>query len=144
MLEPWFAAVRDEPAEPPLSLLSAILADAGAVDDARQAEEHMAPEAAPDRDANSGPKPTGVTAVASPEAARVPPQAGEAGRFNLVRAGKALAALAACAALGFWIGLAGQVTIEDGTVWSGPQSAAAESVPEDPVGAFFDLASVEG
>jgi hypothetical protein len=60
-----------------------------------------------------------------------------------------LTALAACAAIGFWIGIAGRVTIEDGAVWAGSPTAAMDATDadtglEDPVVAFFDLASVEG
>ena len=57
-----------------------------------------------------------------------------------------MTALAACVAVGFWIGLAGRVTIEDGAVWAGTRAVAADadSAPDDPVVAFFDLASVEG
>lgn len=57
---------------------------------------------------------------------------------------KGLTGLAACAAVGFWIGIAGQVTIENGTVWSGAGTVTSEAMPDDPVGAFFDLASAEG
>lgn len=57
---------------------------------------------------------------------------------------KGLTALAACAAVGFWIGIAGQVTIENGAVWSGAGTVASDATPDDPVGAFFDLASAEG
>lgn len=123
-LEPWFAAARAEVADPPLALLSAILADAASVGAARE--------------------------VAVPPAREVPaevvplPQAGGGWRFDLVGGWKGLAGLAACAAVGFWIGMVGEVTVEDGAVWSGARAVAADSAPDDPVGAFFDLASAEG
>ena len=54
---------------------------------------------------------------------------------------RGLAALAACAALGFWLGIAGEVTLDGGTAWNGLDSAESTA---DQVGAFFDLASTEG
>lgn len=152
-LEPWFAAVRGEPAEPPLALLSAILADAAAVDDARNAAP---PGTAGTPAVVAAVKPVAMESVALETVAVEPalvaapsipsalPSAPAEEDGHRTRAWKAFAALAACAALGFWIGLAGQVTIEDGAVWSGVRSAAAEDAPDDPVGAFFDLASLEG
>lgn len=117
MLEPWFAAAREAPADPPLALLSAILGDAAAVSAERQ----------------------GTVAARRPAG-------GPAERrvFDVVGGWKGLGALAACAAIGFWMGLAGQVTIEDGAVWSGSRAVAADTSPDDPVGAFFDLAMAEG
>jgi hypothetical protein len=47
---------------------------------------------------------------------------------------RAAAALALCAAAGFWIGLSEDMPIDGGTLWAG---AAAD--PADPVAAFFDL-----
>jgi hypothetical protein len=49
-------------------------------------------------------------------------------------------ALAACAMLGFWIGLAGGVTIDGATLQAGAVTAADA---DDPVEAFFALAAVE-
>lgn len=119
MLEPWFAAAREEPADPPLALLSAILADAASVSAERQ-------ETTLDR------RPTDRG------------EAVDRRVFDIVGGWKGLGALAACAAVGFWMGLAGQVTIENGTVWSGSSSVAADATPDDPVGAFYDLAMAEG
>jgi hypothetical protein len=119
MLDPWFAAVRAEPAEPPLALLSAIVGDAAAVSLERRTAAAVLPP------------PTPPQAIGRPVA-------------DVVGGWKGLTALAACAATGFWIGIAGQVTVEDGRVWSGQGTVAAEASPDDPVGAFFDLAAAEG
>lgn len=126
ILDPWFAALRAEPAEPPLALLSAILADAAVVDEARNAVH----------------EPTAVVAEATTPAPLPAADADEPRRR--LSGWKAAVALAACAALGFWIGIDGRVTVEDGSVWTGTRAAAADSMPDDPVGAFFDLASAEG
>lgn len=115
-LEPWFAAARAESAEPPLALYSAILGDAAAV----------AAERRP------------------PLPRREQPVAHGGGGISGIGGWKGLTALAACAAVGFWIGIAGQVTIENGAVWSGAKTLASDATPDDPVGAFFDLASAEG
>lgn len=53
----------------------------------------------------------------------------------------AASALAACAALGFWVGLVG--TGDYGTASLRSAAAFSDDGP-DPVDAFFDLASVEG
>lgn len=134
-LEPWFAAARAERAEPSLGLLTAILADAGAVGAERAAGGGVQPGAALRPAVAEGALP-----------ARREGSAVHGRRRGLDGLGgwKGLAALAACAAAGFWIGIAGQVTIEDGTVWSGARAVAADTAPDDPVGAFFDLASAEG
>jgi hypothetical protein len=50
------------------------------------------------------------------------------------------AALAACALLGFWLGLAGSVTIDGATLQAGT-AVAADSA--DPIETFFDLAAME-
>lgn len=123
MLDPWFAAARSETPEPPLALMSAILGDAAAV----SAERVAMP----------------VETVAETDAAETVPLRRRR-RFDGIGGWKGLAALAACAAMGFWAGIAGQVTVEDGALWTGQPAVAAETVPDDPVGAFFDLASVEG
>lgn len=123
-LDPWFAAARSETPEPPLALLSAILGDAAEV----SAERVVVPA---------------EDAAAEMVAAKPVPLRRQR-RFDGIGGWKGLAALAACAAMGFWAGIAGQVTVEDGALWTGHASAVAETVPEDPVGAFFDLASVEG
>jgi hypothetical protein len=52
----------------------------------------------------------------------------------------AAVALAAAAAVGFWIGLAGQLEVIDPTAWTGVGLTEAEA---DPVAGFFDLAAVE-
>lgn len=132
LLTPWFAAARAEAADPPLALLSAILADAGEIGAARTAAVAREPEPEP------APEPVAVPAAA--------PSRPKRRWLQGVGGWKGLTALAACAAIGFWIGIAGRVTIEDGAVWAGSPTAAvdAESGLDDPVVAFFDLASVEG
>ena len=111
-LAPFFAAARAAEPPPPVHLLSAILADAAVAQAART------PPAEPVRRARRG----------------------RALRFAAPIGGwRAVAALAACAALGFWLGLAGEVSIDGATVSAG--AAIAET--DDPVGEFFDLASVE-
>jgi len=50
------------------------------------------------------------------------------------------AALAACALLGFWLGLAGGVEIDGATLQAGTASAADNA---DPIETFFDLAAME-
>ncbi len=111
-LAPFFAAARRAEPPPPVHLLSAILADAAAAQAARS------PAAEPGR--------------------RTPP--GRAVRLAAPVGGwRGVAALAACAALGFWLGLAGEISIDGATVSAG--TAVAES--DDPVGEFFDLAAME-
>ena len=53
---------------------------------------------------------------------------------------------AACAVLGFWIGIAGNVPIEAGTNASASydSDASSDSGADDQLGAFYDLASLEG
>ena len=51
-------------------------------------------------------------------------------------------ALAACAALGFWLGLAGGVTLDGTTLQAGTTLATADD-GADPVEALFELAAVE-
>lgn len=53
---------------------------------------------------------------------------------------QAAVALAAAAALGFWIGLAGHLEIIDPTVWTG---IGLTETAADPVAGFYDLAAVE-
>lgn len=129
VLEPWFAAARAEREDAPLALLSAILADAGAVSGGRMSG------------AGTMTKVHRHRRKALPAAPR---QVGTARPLDRLGGWKGLAALAACAALGLWVGMDGRVTIEDGTVWKGARAVAADSAPDDPVGAFFDLASAEG
>ena len=116
-LEPFFAAARDTDAGPSVTLLSAILADAGEVSAERRAAE----------------------AVPAPASRR------SGGYLRTIGGWRGLTALAACAALGFWLGIAGEVSIDTGqaTSWSSYDSTADGSA-DDQVGAFFDLASVEG
>ena len=45
-------------------------------------------------------------------------------------------------AFGFWVGIAGGITVADGTVWAGSASGLADGAA-DPVGEFLALASVE-
>ena len=52
---------------------------------------------------------------------------------------RGLAALGACAALGFWLGIAGNLTVDGATVIAGTASESAA----DGVDAFFDYASLE-
>ncbi len=112
-LEPFFAAARQHDTKPPQALMSAILGDAAEVSFARRAP----PAAAPRR--------------------------WQPGRLVAPIGGwRAVAALAACAVAGFWLGIAGEVSIDGTTVWAG--SATASETASDQVGAFFDLASVEG
>ena len=158
LLAPWFAAARAEAADPPLALLSAILADAGEIGAARAAGPEaapapIAPVAAPAAVARAAVTPGAAPVPIAPEAASAAVRAAprRSGRRWLQGVGgwKGLTALAACAAIGFWIGIAGRVTIEDGAVWAGSPTAAMDATDadtglEDPVVAFFDLASVEG
>jgi hypothetical protein len=111
-LAPFFAAARGAEPPPPVHLLSAILADAAAAQTAR------IPAADPARRTPRG----RVVRLAAP-----------------VGGWRGVAALAVCAALGFWLGLAGEISIDGATVSAG--TAIAES--DDPVGEFFDLAAME-
>jgi hypothetical protein len=52
---------------------------------------------------------------------------------------RAAAALALCAAAGFWIGLSEDTPIDGGTLWAG-----STADPADPVAAFFDLGAEDG
>ncbi len=109
-LAPFFAAARAEEEAPRTGLLSAILADAAEVHAARTAIPAPAPRG------GWGPR-------------LLAPIGGWGG----------LAALGACAAVGFWLGIAGNLSIDGTTLTAG---AASES-SADGVGAFFDLASLE-
>lgn len=111
-LAPFFAEARARELGPTTALLSAILADAGAV-----AAERRAP------------------ALPMPS-----------GRFRRLGGWRGLVALAACAVLGFWIGIAGNVPIEAGTNASASydSDASSDSGADDQLGAFYDLASLEG
>jgi hypothetical protein len=109
-LAPFFAAARAAPPEPPLRLLSAMLADAA---------EAGAPE-------------------------RAMPAAARAGWRRVLAPAlggwRAATALAACAVLGFWLGLAGGVTIDGTTLQAGTFAAADGG---DPIETFFELAAAE-
>ena len=106
-LAPFFLAARAGAPEPPLPLLTAILADAADIAAARR----------PAPPAPARPRWRGA----------VPPVLG---------GWRGAGALAACAALGFWLGLAGGVTL-DGTTLATADDGA------DPVEALFELAAVE-
>ncbi len=112
-LEPFFAAARATEPPPSLALLSAILADAA--------------------DA-------GAARLPAPRPARRSAWRRLRGLAEPLGGWRGLAALGACAAIGFWVGVAGGVSIEGGSVWTGSTPAEASA---DPVGAFFDLASAE-
>ena len=116
-LEPFFAAARAADRGATTALLSAIIADAAE-----------------------------GTAERRAAAAAAPPPARRRGGGTLRAIGgwRGLTALAACAALGFWLGIAGEVSIDTGqTSWSS-YDATADGGADDQVGAFYDLASVEG
>ncbi len=115
-LRPFFVAARAAEVPPRTALLSAILADAADV----AAAQRLAPAPAPARSAG----------LAARLRRSVAPLGGWRG----------LTTLAASAALGFWLGLAGNLSI-DGTTLSVGQAAAASA--DDPVADFFDLASAE-
>ena len=118
-LAPFFAAARATAPEPPLDLLSAILADAA---------EAGAPHPIPAR----GP------ATARPDRPRRRSLAATLGGW------RGATALAACAALGFWLGIAGSVTVDGGMLRSDAASyASASAYGADPVETFLDLASLE-
>jgi hypothetical protein len=111
-LDTFFAAARAEEHPPRTALLSAILADAAEV----HASRHAAPDPAPRR---SGWR--------------------LASLFEPLGGWRALAALGACAAVGFWLGIAGNLTVDGATVIAGTASESAA----DGVDAFFDYASLE-
>ena len=117
LLAPFFAEARAREIGPTTALLSAILADAGAV-----AAERRAPA----------------------------PGAPRRGRIRQFGGWRGLAALAACAVLGFWIGIAGNLPIETGTTSSASydggtsSDASSDGGADDQLGAFYDLASLEG
>jgi hypothetical protein len=110
-LAPFFAAARAAAPEPSTALLSAILADAAEAGAARRAPPARAPRRSRWRDA-------------------VAPALG---------GWRGAAALAACALFGFWLGLAGGVSLDGTTLQAGSTAAADDGSVE----AFFDLAAVE-
>ena len=113
-LAPFFAAGRADPPAPPVNLLSAILADAAEAGAARRAV----------------PAPRRLSR-------RLP------GRRGVAPGGwRGATALAACALLGFWLGLAGSFSIDGTTLRAGTALASSEEAA-DPVAAFLDLAAVE-
>jgi hypothetical protein len=121
----FFAAARGADRAPDrgptTALLSAILADAAAVAAERRAAAAAAPPAARGR---------------------------WPGTLRTIGGWRGLTALAACAALGFWLGIAGEVTIDTGrSAWpsfDASADASADQGVDDQLGAFYDLASVEG
>jgi len=120
-LAAFFAAARAEDVEPRTALLSAILADAAEVHAAR---------------ATAGSAPA-RPATATP----VPRRRFGAGVLSPIGGWGGLAALGACAALGFWLGLAGNLSLDGAslTTVAASQSDAAETGAV----AFFDYASLE-
>jgi len=106
MLAPYFDAARMRTQDPSVALLSAIIADAAAVQAARN------------------PPPPAWRRLLDPARRTWP----------------ASAALAACALLGFWVGVAGTVSID-------PTSFATTlsdgSTDADPVATFLELAAME-
>ena len=113
-LAPFFAAGRADPPAPPVNLLSAILADAAEAGAARRAV----------------PAPRRLSR-------RLP------GRRGVAPGGwRGATALAACAALGFWLGIAGGISIDGATLQAGTALVAADD-GADPVESLFDLAAVE-
>lgn len=111
-LAAFFAAARADEPPVPMALLSAILADAA----------ELAAERAP------APAP-----VARPARRRL-------GRlFDPLGGWRGATALAACALVGFWIGIAGDIAIDGTSVQAG--TTVADS--DDPVVEFFDLAALE-
>jgi hypothetical protein len=111
VLAPFFAAARDEPPEPSVTLLSAILADAAGAAASRRAPPH---------------------APARWRDAVAPALGGWRGAT----------ALAACALIGFWLGIAGGITIDGTTLEAGTALASADA-GTDPVEALLDLAAAE-
>ncbi len=128
-LAAFFHAARTT-AEPPLpaALLSNILADAAAVAAERQ--------------------------PALPARQPAVPRRWSLGRlFAPVGGWRGAAVLGASAALGFWIGIAGDVSIDSSTgtvatdsAWSQgwSRTASGEDVASDPVASFYDYAALEG
>ena len=114
-LAPFFAAARAAPPDPSTSLLSAILADAA--------------------EAVAAPKPTAP--------ARAPVRLRLRDAVAPALGGwRGATALAACAALGFWLGIAGGISIDGTTLQAGTALVAADD-GADPVESLFDLAAVE-
>ncbi|HET9068288.1 MAG TPA: hypothetical protein VFN28_06560 [Amaricoccus sp.] len=113
-LAPFFAAARAGETPPQTALLSAILADA--------AEVHAARAAPPAPALPAARKPRFGARLLAP-----------------IGGWGGLAALGACAALGFWLGLAGNLSL-DGTTLT---TAAASQTGDAGVDAFFDYASLE-
>ena len=119
VLAPFFAAARAEEAPPPTALLSAILADAAEVHAARTTPAHPAP---------------------TPPARR--PRFG-ARLLSPIGGWGGLAALGACAAFGFWLGLAGDLSLDGGTLTTVAADQSDDGGADIGVGAFFDYASLE-
>jgi hypothetical protein len=117
-LAPFFAAARAAEPPPPVALLSAILADAGEVSAARAERAHPAP-------------------------APVAPRRWHAVLIDPVGGWRGVAALGACAVVGFWLGLVGTVSIDDTGLQTGTGAVVAEDEETGLVADFYDLASVE-
>jgi hypothetical protein len=107
-LEPFFAAARAAGEGPRTALLSAILADAAEMHAARTAPAPAAPR-----------RPARGVRLLAP-----------------IGGWRALAALGACAALGVWLGLAGNLALDGATLTAGASAA-------DGLDAFFDYAALE-
>jgi anti-sigma-K factor RskA len=113
-----------------------------------EAATALAPFFAAARAAPPGPPVSLLSAILADAAeATAPPAATAASARTRWRAAppalggwRAVTALAACVLLGFWLGLAGGVTIEGTTLRAGTVAAADA---DDPVEAFFELAAVE-
>jgi hypothetical protein len=84
-----------------------------------------------------------AAAASASRAAQPAPAPRARRRLEPIGGWRGLAALAACALLGLWLGLAGRVSLDAAPGWTGLQTADDVNGDEE-VGAFFDLASVEG
>ncbi|HRO11943.1 hypothetical protein [Amaricoccus sp.] len=113
-LAAFFAAARAEEEGPSVALLSAILADAAGI----HADRAVAPAARRFLPAGSG---WGARLLAP------------------IGGWRGIAVLGGCAAFGFWLGLAGNLSLDGTTLTT---VAASESAVTG-VDAFFDLAALE-
>lgn len=117
-LERFFAAARADAAEPSLALLGAILRDAATV----TAERDPVREAPAVR---AAPPPAGST--------RLAPIGGWPG----------FAAMAACAVIGFWAGMAGNLSLDGMTLERSAGLGSQVASADDPVDAFYTLGTAE-